>query len=54
MYVLLAAAVSTARVIILVVCVGIAFALGRIVNYRRLKEHERSEKEKGHGGQGLG
>jgi hypothetical protein len=34
----LMAAVPLARGIILVVCVGIAFGLGRLVNHRRRKE----------------
>jgi len=37
MYVL--AALPATRVIILVVCVGIAFGLGRLVNYRRTRDH---------------
>jgi hypothetical protein len=36
----LMAAVPLARGIFLVVCVGIAFGLGRLVNYRRRKESE--------------
>ena len=31
------AAISHSRVIILVACVGIAFVLGRLVNYRRTR-----------------
>jgi hypothetical protein len=41
MYVL--AAISHTRVIILVVCVGIAFVLGRLVNYRRSKDGTRDK-----------
>ena len=43
------AALPATRIIILVVCVGIAFVLGRIVNYRRIKEHEKSEDDETHG-----
>jgi hypothetical protein len=31
------AAISHSRVIILVACVGVAFVLGRLVNYRRTR-----------------
>ena len=37
------AALPATRVIILVVCVGIAFVLGRLVSYRRTRDETRDE-----------
>ena len=39
------AALPATRVIILVVCVGIAFVLGRLVNYRRIRDKDKSADE---------